>query len=64
MFDLVVHNVTAGFERVTDAVKLRIHYRYVTLLLSPRYRMGHEKVARLPFCTVNHYVTSGIPQHD
>jgi hypothetical protein len=26
--------------------------------------MGHEKVTRLPFCTVNHCVASGIPEHD
>jgi hypothetical protein len=37
MCDLVVNNVTAGFERVTDVTTLRIHYRQVTLLLFPRY---------------------------
>ena len=37
MCGLVVYNVTAGFERVTDVTKLRTHYRQVTVLLFPRY---------------------------
>jgi hypothetical protein len=35
------------------------HVQYTGIIQS-----GPQESSPPPFCTVNHYVTSGIPQHD